>query len=149
LTPTLEPSFAVINPSTGGTLFLIFMGPYGDAAPYQGTYRVKLLAKSGPLVHVSVVTLEVTWLLYAEFKGNDHPLEVLTNSSTSRQDFQYDPRSQSMNFTVRGPEGTQGFMNATLDAQLISGLPVVLVDGNVAAYTRSRVNSTHYSIHVS
>jgi hypothetical protein len=96
-----------------------------------------------------VVVLDVTWLLYVEFKGNSHLLEVLTNSSTTRDDFQYDPKTQSMNFTVRGRETTQGFMNATLDAQLISGVPVVLVNGNVAAYTWSRVNSTRYSIHVS
>ena len=147
-TATLEPSFAHISPSNGGATSLTFVGGYADAAPYQGSYKVKLVAKSGPLIHVSVIVLDVTWLLYVEFKGNSHLLEVLTNSSTTRDDFQYDPRIQSMNFTVRGRETTQGFMNATLDAQLISGLPVVLVDGNVAAYAWSSVNSTHYFIHV-
>jgi hypothetical protein len=148
-TATLEPSFARIGPSNGGVMSLTFMGGYGDAAPYQGSYRVRLVAKSGPLIHISVVVLDVTWLLYAEFKGNSLLLEVLTNSSTSRDDFQYDPKSQSMSFTAGGPEGTQGFMNATFDVQLISGLPVVLVDGNIAAYAWSRVNATDYFIHVS
>jgi hypothetical protein len=149
VTAKLEPSSALISPSNGGEISLTFVGGYSDAAPYQGSYKVKLVAKSGPLIHVGVVVLDVTWLLYVEFKGNSHLIEALTNSSTTRDDFQYDPRIQSMNFTVRGRETTQGFMNATLDAQLVSGLPVVLVDGNVAAYTWSRVNSTHYFIHVS
>jgi len=39
-------------------------------------------------------------------------------------------------------------MNATFDAQLLSGPPMVSVD-NMTSYSWSRVNATHYFVHVS
>ena len=150
----LEPSLIRTSPSNDGVVSLKFSGgSFCCPDNWQGSYSIKLVAKSGPLIQISMVTLDIEWLVDTEFKGNWYHLEVLTNSSTydpkGSSAFDYDAKRQMMNFTVGGPEGTRGFINATFDATLISGFPAVSVDGTVAAYAWSRVNSTYYFIHVS
>jgi hypothetical protein len=54
-------------------------------------------------------------------------MQVVSNSSVSGLVF--DSTRGLLNFTVSGPTGTYGFFNATIARSLLSGQPVVLIDG--------------------
>jgi hypothetical protein len=54
-------------------------------------------------------------------------MQVVSNSSVSNLVF--DSTRGLLNFTVSGPSGTHGFFDATIARSLLSGAPVVLIDG--------------------
>jgi hypothetical protein len=54
-------------------------------------------------------------------------MQVVSNSTVSGLIF--DSTRGLLNFTVSGPSGTHGFFNATIARTLLSGQPVVLIDG--------------------
>ncbi len=156
VTSTFQPPLVYLSPSKDASISLSFStGSSSLCCPdtwgVVGVYSVKLVAKSGPLIRTGAVTLDVEWLTLGEFKDHSYAFELLTNSSTHSPNgnaFNYNGKRQLINFTVGGPEGTSGFMNATFDAQLLSGPPMVSVD-NMTSYSWSRVNATHYFVHVS
>jgi hypothetical protein len=54
-------------------------------------------------------------------------MQVVSNSSVSNLIF--DSTRGFLNFTVSGPSGSYGFFNATMAKSLLSGQPIVLIDG--------------------
>jgi hypothetical protein len=54
-------------------------------------------------------------------------MQVVSNSSVSGLVF--DSTKGLLNFVVSGPEGSQGFFDVTIAKILLSGQPVVMIDG--------------------
>jgi hypothetical protein len=54
-------------------------------------------------------------------------MQVVSNSSVSN--FVFDSATGFLNFTVSGPSTSYGFFNATIAKILLSGQPIVLIDG--------------------
>jgi hypothetical protein len=57
----------------------------------------------------------------------DMVIQVASNSSVSS--FVFDSTRRLLNFTVSGPSGTFGFVNVTIAKTILSGRPIVLIDG--------------------
>jgi len=72
-------------------------------------------------------------------------MQVLSNSTVSGLAF--DSTRGLLNFTVSGPQGTYGFFDATVAKTLLSGQPVVLIDGVQRSATVSGDTNFWY-IHV-
>jgi hypothetical protein len=54
-------------------------------------------------------------------------IQVVSNSTVSNLVF--DSTRGFLNFTVSGPSGSYGFFDATIGKSLLSGQPIVLIDG--------------------
>jgi hypothetical protein len=72
-------------------------------------------------------------------------MQVVSNSTVSNLVF--DSARGLLNFTVSGPQGTYGFFGATIAKTLLSGQPVVLIDGVQTSATVSGDTNFWY-IHV-
>lgn len=72
-------------------------------------------------------------------------VRIVTNSTLSG--FLYDEARQLMNFTVSGPDGTTGYCRASFAKALISGTPVVFIDGREVTYAPWSANETHYQVY--
>jgi hypothetical protein len=72
-------------------------------------------------------------------------MQVVSNSTVSN--LLFDPARGLLNFTISGPQGTYGFFDATVAKTLLSGQPVVLIDGVQASATVSGDQNFWY-IHV-
>jgi len=72
-------------------------------------------------------------------------MQVFSNSTVSGLVF--DSTRGLLNFTVSGPQGTHGFFDATVAKTLLSGQPVVLIDGVQTSATVSG-DANFWYIHV-
>jgi hypothetical protein len=72
-------------------------------------------------------------------------MQVVSNSSVSGLVF--DSTRGLLNFTVSGPSGTHGFFNATIATSLLSGQPIVLIDGVLSPASVSQ-DANFWYIHV-
>jgi hypothetical protein len=59
----------------------------------------------------------------------------------------FDSTRGLLNFTVSGPSGTYGFFNATIARTLLSGQPVVLIDGVLSPASVSQ-DANFWYVHV-
>jgi len=74
-----------------------------------------------------------------------YQVRLVTNSTLSG--FIYDEARQLMNFTLSGPQGSTGYCRAAFAKALISGTPVVFIDGREVTYAPWSANETHYSVY--
>lgn len=71
--------------------------------------------------------ITVTYRTTVTTTGEGMVMQVVSNSSVSN--LLFDSTRGLLNFTVSGPAGTVGFFDATIAKSLLSGQPVVLIDG--------------------
>jgi hypothetical protein len=72
-------------------------------------------------------------------------MQVRSNSSVSN--LLFDSSRGLVNFTVSGPTGTYGFFDATVAKSLLSGQPVVLIDGIQSSASVSQ-DANFWYVHV-
>jgi hypothetical protein len=72
-------------------------------------------------------------------------MQVVSNSTVSGLIF--DSTRGLLNFTVSGPTGTHGFFDATVAKSLLSGQPIVLIDGVQTPASVSQ-DSNFWYVHV-
>jgi hypothetical protein len=90
-----------------------------------GSVTLLPLATTTTLVTTTTVTAYATVTSGASTQGL--VMQVVSNSSVS--DLVFNSVRGLLNFTVSGPPGTIGFINVKIARSLLSGEPVVLVDG--------------------
>jgi TolB protein len=83
------------------------------------------VSQTSTVVSTTTVSTVVTSATTATVLGLQ--MQVVSNSSVSNLVF--DSTRSLLNFTVTGPEGTDGFLDATIAKTLLLGQPVVLLDG--------------------
>jgi len=64
---------------------------------------------------------------------NAKPLELDMRSNSTVTNFAFNPQARVISFTVAGPSGTKGYVNATWPMDLLSGTLKVTMDGNPAS----------------
>jgi len=104
------------------------------------TQASTVLATTTVLTTVSTVVTSGTTTTLAGLQ-----MQVVSNSTVSNLIF--DSARGLLNFTVSGPQGTYGFFDATVAKTLLSGQPVVLIDGVQTSATVSGDTNFWY-IHV-
>jgi len=72
---------------------------------------------------------------------------VRLNTNSTVKHIVYDEGRLLLNVTVQGPDGTKGYASINVRKELISGEPVVLIDGSPAPSIINS-NQTHYAVEV-
>ena len=133
----ISGSFTVASGASGGVYMVTVIGSSGDsaAASFTVTQTSTVLSTTVSTVVTSGTTATVAGL----------QMQVVSNSTVSGLVF--DSTRGLLNFTVSGPAGTSGFFDATVAKTLLSGQPVVLIDGVQTSATVSGETNFWY-IHV-
>jgi iron complex transport system substrate-binding protein len=93
---------------------------------------------------------QIALLIHPELYTNridvDRDTIMYTNSSIIG--YVHDDNRKLINFTLKGPEESAGFINVTFMKSMIEGSPIVLLDEMETSFDISQ-NETHYSIYFS
>ena len=90
-------------------------------------------------------TTTTTFTTIVTASGQSWATQVVSNSSVS--DFVFDSTRDLLNFTVSGTTGSCGYFDITIAKNLVSGAPVVLIDGTQRDATITS-NSDFWYVHV-
>jgi len=115
-----------------------------EAYMWRSYYRTFALTSTVSTVLTSVTTATIVGL----------QMQVVSNSLVS--DLVFDSTRGLLNFTISGPSGCYGFIDATIAKTLLLGRPVVLIDGTQhsalvnedATFWYVHVTYTHSEHHV-
>ena len=114
--------------SSDGTSFSIKWIPVTQittATSVNQTQTSSLVSSSTTNVTTAATTTVVSSTALTTIVGLE--IQVVSNSTVSNLVF--DSSSGFLNFTVSGPSGSHGFFDATIGKSLLSGQPIVLIDG--------------------
>jgi hypothetical protein len=122
--------------SSGTYTVTVSYNAVGGGTPLygRGTFQVapttilpvtSTVTQTSTVLSTTTVSMVVTSVTTATVDGLQ--MQVVSNSSVSGLVF--DSTRGLLNFTVSGPTGTYGFFNATIAKSLLSGQPVVFIDG--------------------
>jgi hypothetical protein len=88
------------------------------------------LESSGiPCTTCSVTTTQSTTAAATTVAQTTQALQMQVSSNSTVSGLIFDLTRGILNLTVSGPEGTHGFLDATIAKSLLSGQPLVLIDG--------------------
>jgi hypothetical protein len=118
--------------SSGTYTVMVSYSTPGGGTPLhgRGTFQVAPTTISpvvSTVTQTSTITVSMVVTSVTTVTVEGLQMQVVSNSSVSGLVF--DSTRGLLNFTVSGPTGTYGFFNATIVKTLLSGQPVVLIDG--------------------
>ena len=80
------------------------------------------------------------------YQGQPYHFSIQTNSSMFN--LQFDRTRRLINFSVTGPDGTRGYVNAVVPITLLNGPPIIMLNNQQIAPSLLNQNTTHYIIRI-
>jgi hypothetical protein len=114
-----------------------------QVAPTTITPVTSTVTQTSTVLSTTTVSTVVTSVTTVTVEGLQ--MQVVSNSSVSGLVF--DSTRGLLNFTVSGPSGTHGFFDATIARSLLSGQPVVFIDGVLSPASASQ-DANFWYVHV-
>jgi N-acetylneuraminic acid mutarotase len=128
--PNYQPHSVVVSVVSGGMTVSVdfYLKPTCTTCTVTTTPSQTTTTGGATVTETSTVTSTTTVsTLVTNATTVGLQMQVVSNSSVSGLIF--DSTRGLLNFTVSGPSGTHGFFDATIAKSLLSGQPIVLIDG--------------------